>query len=357
MPGAVLRLDPGRLTEVLTRLYAAHGCATDEAATVARHLVMADLSGHGSHGSGLTPLYLGLMRQGSLVPNRRAERVPLAGDFLLFDGGFGFGQAVGLQVCDAVAAQVAARGVAVFGLRNVHHLGRLGEYGEYLARRGIVSATFTNVASRPMVAPFRGTTAVLGTNPVCIALPRPAADPVLLDFATATIAVGKVRVALESGAEVLDGALIDADGQPTRDPAVMYPPPGGRQGALVAMAGHKGAGLNLVCELFAACIDGAIIATLADPGPVVNSMVGMAFAGGTTAGAAAALEAAVRHYRTAPTRDGRPVLLPGDVEYATRAELRRLGLPMPAATWAAIAALAAEAGVGAATLRAAERRE
>lgn len=356
MPGAPIRLDPDRLTGVLTRLYAAHGCPPGEAATVARHLVMADLSGHPSHGSGLTPLYIEAIRQGGLVPGRRARRVPVAGDFLLFDGGGGFGQAVGLEVCAAVAAQVAARGVAVFGLRNVHHLGRLGEYGEGLARGGIVSATFTNVASRPMVAPFRGRTAVLGTNPVCIALPLPGGEPVLLDFATATIAVGKVRVALESGTEVAEGALLDADGRPTRDPAVMYPPPEGRQGALVAMGGYKGAGLNLVCELMAALIDGAIIAAGQDPGRIINSMVGMAFAGDTTAGAAAALAAAVRHYRAAPTQDGQPVLLPGEVEYRTRAELRRIGLPMPAPTWEAIAALAAAAGESGEALRAAERR-
>lgn len=352
---AMVRLDAGRLTAALAALYAACGSAPAEAAAVAEHLVMADLSGHPSHGSGLTPLYLAGIGRGTLVPNRLAERVATGGDFLLFDGRNGFGQSVGLQLCDAVAAQVATRGVAVFGLRNVHHLGRLGHYGEYLAARGVISATFTNVASRPMVAPYRGLGAVLGTNPVCVAIPRPGRAPVLLDFATSTIAIGKVRVALEAGREVPEGTLIDAAGRPTRDPAVMYPPAGQPQGALVAMAGHKGAGLNLVCELLAAAIAGATMQVRYDPGMIMNNMVGMAFAAGTAEGAGAALEAAITHYAASPVQEGAELLLPGDAEYASRARLGAEGRPMAAATWEAIVRAGLDRGLDEGMLRGAER--
>ncbi len=351
----IVHLDAVKLRECLAQLYNRAGCLQDEARAVADHLVAADLAGHPSHGSGLTPLYLAGIDRKTLIPNRTAEPVPTKGDFLLFDGQSGFGQSVGLQVCDAVAKQVDARGVAIFGLRNVHHLGRLGAYGEYLAQRGVISATFTNVASRPMVAAFNGRTAVLGTNPVCICIPRTDGPPVLLDFATSTIAVGKVRVALERGESTPAGALIDGNGRPTCNPAVMYPPPGDPPGALMPMAAHKGGGLNLICELLAACIAGATMDAEYGEGVILNNMVGMAFAAGSTEGAAKAIEAAISYYSASPMLEGHQLHLPGGPEIQSRAQLETEGIPMPRATWAKIVDLALAQGITEAEMRRAER--
>ena len=355
MSKAMIKLNPDLLIEVLTGLYLVYGSSDGEARAVAQHLVMADMSGHPSHGSGLTPLYLAGIEHGTLVPNRTAKRVSATGDFLLFDGANGYGQAVGLQVCDAVERQVKKRGVAVFGLRNVHHLGRLGDYAEYLADRGIISATFTNVASRPMVSSFRGSGPVLGTNPICIGIPRQDAASILLDFATSAIAIGKVRVALESGKQAPEGALIDGEGRPTRDPSVMYPEPGQKQGALVPMAAHKGAGLNLICELLAACINGATMDVKYVQGMIMNNMVGMAFSENVTGGTAASLEAAVLNYAASPMQEGQTLKLPGDAEYESRENLRLAGVPMPEATWDAIVKLGVAKGMAEADLRVAEQ--
>ena len=355
MTAEIVLLDAGVLRECLTQLYAGYGCKDKEASAVADHLVTADLSGHPSHGSGLTPLYVAGIQRGSLVPNRSAEPVPTKGDFLLFDGQSGFGQAIGLQVCDSVLERVEGRGIAVFGLRNVHHLGRLGAYGEYLAERAVISATFTNVVSRPMVAAFNGRGAVLGTNPICICIPRAVGPPVLLDFATSTIAVGKARVAFESGKPVPEGTLIDGDGRPTCNPGVMYPQPGEPQGALTPMAAHKGGGLNLICELLAACIAGATMDAEHEPGAIINSMVGMAFSAASADGAARALEAAIANYAASPMQAGHQMHLPGGPEVESRLQLERTGLPIPRATWEAIVGLAGSRGIAEARMRRAER--
>lgn len=342
MTTRIVHLHPERLTDVLRALFTAHGSSDQEADDISQHLVEADLAGHPSHGSGLTPNYVAGVMRGSIKVNRRAERIATKGSFLLFNGDGGFGQSVGLQVTDTVADAVAKRGTAVFGLRNVHHLGRIGTYGERLAAASAISALFVNVASRPMVAPFRGRTARLGTNPVCITIPRPASAPVVLDFATSTIAIGKVRVAMESGKPVPAGTLIDSAGNPTTDPAVMYADP---PGALTPMAGHKGAGLNIICELLAACIGGAIMKEDHEQGVILNNMVGMAFAAGTVSGAEAALEEAIAYFRASPTFDGEIAGLPGDVERESRVRHLKSGVPMPAATWEKIVELALSAGL------------
>lgn len=353
MSAPTVTLRPEPLVAALVRLFEACGSSRAEAEMVAGHLVESDLQGHPSHGIGLVPRYVDAVDAGTVVPNRRVTRVETTGDFLVFDAGHGYGQAVGLEMCERVAAAVAERGSVVFALRNAHHLGRLGAYGEALARRGIASVTFTNVSSRAMVAPYGGRTAVLGTNPIAIAIPRQGEPPIVLDFATSTVAVGKVRVAYETGRPVAEGILLDADGRPTTDPSVMYPPPGQPTGAVTAMAEHKGGGLNLVCELFAAMIGGATMVDVENE-RIVNSTVGMAFATEALPGAGAALEAAVANVLAAPTREGATIRLPGTIERERKAVLAETGIPLARATWQAIVDRAVRRGLDAAIFHAAE---
>ena len=85
-------------------------------------------------------------------------------------------------------------GVVLMTLRNAHHLGRIGAYGEQGIDGGLVSLHFVNVSGhRPLVAPFGGREAVYSTNPICIAVPGTAStEPVILDMATSRVAFNKV---------------------------------------------------------------------------------------------------------------------------------------------------------------------
>src|SRR5262249_57604019 len=110
-------------------------------------------------------------------------------------------------------------------IRKAHPNGRTGPYGELCAAAGLVSLNSVNITDqRPAVAPWRGSDGRFGTNPLCIALPGPAPDrPIIADMATSRIAMGKVRVARNKGEQVAPGTLLDAHGQPTTDPPVLYP--------------------------------------------------------------------------------------------------------------------------------------
>ncbi len=341
-----VRLLPAALEQALAALFAAEGCGDAEAGAIANHLVGADLAGHPSHGSSLTPIYLANLRAGLVRPGQRPEAVATGNDFLLFDGGRGFGQWVGSQAIDRVTEVVAARGTAIFALRDVHHLGRIGAYGERLAQQGIVSALFVNTVSRPIVAPHGGAEARMGTNPVCITVPR-GETPVVLDFATSAIAVGKARVAMEAGEALPPGVAIDAAGQPTTDPGQLYASP---SGALLPLGGYKGWGLNVVCELLSACIGGSIMAGERPAGMVSNNLIGMAFK--LDQRAATPLEETITYCLETRPMAGDVVRLPGDPERASRVKLQAAGLPMAAATWASIAELCRAAGLAPALLAA-----
>ena len=113
------------------------------------------------------------------------------------DGGFGFGQVIGREACDMAIERVRQTGVVCLGVRNAHHLGRIGHYGERCAEAGLVSVHFVNVVGHePQVSPFAGRERRMTTNPFCVAIPRGAEQaPLVLDMATSAIALGKVRVA------------------------------------------------------------------------------------------------------------------------------------------------------------------
>jgi uncharacterized oxidoreductase len=150
-----------------------------------------------------------------------------------------------------------SHGVCVMGLKNSHHLGRVGHWAEQAIAAGMASIHFTNAVSNPpMVAPYGGAQGRFLTNPFTVGIPRRGAEPILLDFATSAIAHGKVRVAYNKKVPVPAGSLIDVNGEPTTDPAVMFEPPEGPHGALVPFAAHKGYALAMVCELLGAALTG-----------------------------------------------------------------------------------------------------
>jgi hydroxycarboxylate dehydrogenase B len=106
----------------------------------------------------------------------------------------------------------------------------------------------------PLVAPFRGSDARYGTNPLCLVMPgTDRTEELLLDMATSRSALGKARIAMNSGVLAPEGSLLDSTGKPTRDPSVMFKQP---PGALVAFGEHKGYGLGLFCELLAGVLTG-----------------------------------------------------------------------------------------------------
>jgi len=77
----------------------------------------------------------------------------------------------------AVQYMFAGIGVAVLGLANSHHIGRIGAWAEQCLAAGLVSIHFVNVISEPIVAPFGGSDGRFVTNPMCVGIPMGAGAP------------------------------------------------------------------------------------------------------------------------------------------------------------------------------------
>ena len=240
-------------------------------------------------------------------------------------------------------------------LRNAGHIGRVGDWAEMAAAEGLVSVHFVNAAGSLLVAPYGGVEKRLSTAPYCVGIPRVGQDPIVLDFATSIVAEGKVLVASRGGKKLPKGALIDADGTLSEDPAVLYGPHSAEgprdhtkgSGAIRAFGEHKGSGLAFICEL----LGGALTGTGATSGDrrFANGMLAF-YVDPKVIDTSNFFDGEISRYTdfiraTKPVAGVDSVLIPGDTERKTRADRTKNGVPLPDDTWAAIVNTAREVGV------------
>ncbi len=330
-----------RLQAGTIEVFRAAGSEAREAQLIAEHLVEANLRGHDSHGVGVVPMYLRGLRGRGLVLNQQLKVSLDTGAMLICDAGQGAGQVMAHDAMALGIARARDEGSAIVSLRNSHHVGRIGHWAEQCAAAGMVSLHFVNVVAGAIVAPFGGTKARLGTNPFAAAFPRKDAPPVVVDFATSTLASGKVRVAHNKGVALPPGVLLDNKGQPTTDPGKLFESP---PGALTTFGEHKGWGLMLACELLGAALVGGPTQHRALGGrAVINSMFSVIVSPdrlGTDGPFTQELEAVLGWVTS---EDG--VKLPGEPEREMRAERIADGIPIDASTLDQLEAAARDVGL------------
>ena len=350
------RYGHGNLRQAIAAVFRAGKADEATARTVADMLVDANLSGHDSHGIQMVSYYVDCLNNGTLDPAGRAELVLDGGAVLRFDGHMGFGAVVGAATMEAGIARAGAHGIALVATANSHHLGRIGHWAETCLQAGLVSLHFVNVhGHQPLVAPWGGIRARMGTNPFCAAVP--ATDrhpPFVLDFATSKIAFGKVHVANDKGIPLPAGAMIDAEGRPTLEPATMIPDATG--GALLTMGEHKGFGLSILCELLGGALTGGganrperIVQETTTNG-MLSILIDPAALGGFGA-IAGEIDALYDFVLSSPPVAGTDsVILAGEPERRARAERLEAGIPLADQAWANFVAAGGRVGVAAATL-------
>lgn len=327
-------LEEPKLRQMVKAMFASAGSNPHECEIVANHLIEANLRGHDSHGVGMIPIYLANALSGEMKLNHHPRLVLDQGNMLIFDGELGLGQTNATEVIDQAIERAKATGSCVMALRNSHHIGRIGHWSEQCAAQGLVSLHFVNVVSKPAVAPFGGLASRVGTNPISIGIPRRDAPPVIVDFATSELAVGKIRVAYNKGVPVQPGALIDGNGEPTTNPAALFEEP---FGALTSFGQHKGWALAFACEALAAALSGG----KAQCSPktrdaVINSLFSVVVSPekmGTQDNYFSELEQFIHWVQLPPEGRDPTVLLPGDPERAKRADRLAHGIPVDATTW------------------------
>lgn len=326
----------------LTRsILAAAGTPPDLASTVAESLVGANLAGHDSHGVMRLLSYVGFVRAGHVRPAARPEVVRQRQATAIVDGRWGWGQPAARLATDTAMALATEHGIGAVTVQHCNHIGRLGEYVERITRAGMMGLALCNAG--PVVVPYGGRDRRLGTNPIAWAAPTAEPEqPIVLDFATAAVAEGKLRVAVAKGQQIAPQMIVDAQGHPSTTPDDFY-----AGGALLPFGGHKGYALSVMVELLAGALSGAAPSCL----PEYDGSNGTVIVAVNIADFRP-LEGFVdqsQRLRTAmtdsqPAEGFRTVSLPGDPEATARQQRLESGIPLPAQTWRDLVELAAQLG-------------
>ncbi len=344
-------IRPENLQAAIAAILEAAGCASAEADLVAEHMIGANLAGHDSHGAGLIPLYIEHLQNGLIKPGQHAEVVRDDGAILVIEGHMGFGQVIAREATELAIDRAREAGVCVAALRNSHHIGRVGAWGEMCAEAGFVSIHYVNVVGNRsnFVAPFAGAERRFATNPYCCAIPAgEGEEPLVLDMATSKIAFGKVRLAAIRGEQLEPETIIDAEGRPSVDAGIMHPE---LKGALLPFGGYKGYGLALVCELLAGALSGHGTVQPQTPrdDAITNNMLSIVIDPARLVDGnwfESEVRAFIAYIRaTRPADKDTPVLIPGDPERARRRAREETGVPMPDAVWENILQAADMAGL------------
>lgn len=350
----MIRVRHDELTVLVAAMMRSAGSDEGEARAVAENLVEANLMGHDSHGVGLAPRYMAHALAGTMTPGAKATVVTDDGAYLLVEGNMGYGQTIGAETMRLAIDKARRTGSAIVGLRNVHHLGRIGAWGEMCARAGFISIHYVNATGhKPYVAPWGGYEARYSTNPYCTAIPATGNTPMMvLDMATSRVAQGKVRVAHYAGTRMpMEDALVGPNGRPTSDPGVVFRDP---MGAMLSFGQHKGYGLALVCDLLAGGLPGGGTARpeLATGETIRNNMLTIVIDPARFASGAAfsgEFDSLVEYVKSGQPAEGFDrIRVPGDPERESMDERRRTGVPIDPNTWAEMKAAGCDNGMDAA---------
>ena len=237
------------LTEFCVAALMSTGVSATDSQTTASALVTTDAMGVFTHGTKLLAGYLNKLNGGGYRPNAVPMVDRQGPGWAIIDGKSALGQ-VGSEFAMRTAIEKArSTGIAYVGLRNTGHIGAAGYYAAQAAQQGLIGMVTGN--DIPSVAAPGSRGPVLGSNPIAYGVPVQDSDPVLLDMATAAVAGGKVYAAHQRGETIPATWLIDEDGLPTTD-GRLYP----QRAALAPMAGHKGYGFGLWCEILSAILPG-----------------------------------------------------------------------------------------------------
>jgi LDH2 family malate/lactate/ureidoglycolate dehydrogenase len=234
-------VDAHRLSAAVAAIFVAAGIRQEDAAIVAEDLVAADLEGVASHGVMLIPMYVERIAKGSVSRKSAGEVVSDRGCAIVVDADNALGQLTARQALKLAVARAQEIGMAAVAVRNGFHFGTAGRYARMMAAENCVGIVLSN--TRPLMPAPGGAEAMVGNNPIAIALPSAGVFPVEVDMALSATAMGKIRLAAAAGESIPADWAIDSEGRPTTDPAAAI------KGMLLPAAGPKGFGLAFVIDL------------------------------------------------------------------------------------------------------------
>ncbi len=347
------RCDAEALRGFTQRVLTTLGVPPADARIAADVFVEGDLRGFDSHGVARLPWVVRRIRLGLIAvePEIRIEwRTASSGHC---DGGNGLGMVVGHRAMTACIERAQRTGVAFLAVSGSNHFGIAGYYSSMAIPLRMIGIALSNAS--PRVVPTGGTTGILGTNPLSVAIPRQGGDPFILDMSTSAVSSGKIDVKLRKGETIPEGwvypsvePFLDATGVVPM--SVLQYPLGGK----AETGGYKGFGLGLLVDILSGILSGANFGSRlsASQTPGTTSNMGHFFGALQVAGFRQEqdfeedLAALIRDVTSSPLEAGTPrILIPGEPEMVRRRDFERAGVPVLPAVAEKLRQIAGDLGI------------
>jgi L-2-hydroxycarboxylate dehydrogenase (NAD+) len=335
------------------------GCPEKEASTAATVLLSADLRGIDSHGIARLIGYVRLWeaKRVNATPDIRIIHETLS--TAVVDGDSGLGLVVAPFAMRVAIEKAQHVGTGWVSVQNSNHFGIAGCHALMAVAKDMIGIAMTNASA--LVAPTFSIERMLGTNPICVAVPAGEEPAFVADLATTTAANGKLEILQRKNEEAPYGWIQDKNGSPSTDPHELK-----KGGALLPLGGdrehgsHKGYALGAVVDIFSAVLSGANYGPWVPPFPAYVPMpTGMPgkgighFFGAMRIDAFRSAQAFkddmdkwIRRFRSATPVPGQAkVLIPGDPEREAEAIRRKKGIPVVASVVGELKDLAVKLGV------------
>jgi LDH2 family malate/lactate/ureidoglycolate dehydrogenase len=341
------------LIALVENVFVAMGCPQDQAKTGAMALVSADLRGIDSHGVARLSGYVRLWEAKRVNAAPRIAIIHETPSTAVMDGDQGLGLVVAPAAMDVAISKAAQVGTGWVSVGNSNHFGIAAFHAMRALEKDMIGIVMTNASA--LVAPTFSKERMLGTNPICVAVPSGDEPPFVADMATTTAANGKLEMLQRKQLEAPLGWIQDAEGNQVTDAHALK-----NGGALLPLGGnreqgsHKGYALGSIVDIFSAVLSGANFGPWVPPFPAYVPMpdnqpgkgVGHFFgamridAFRKSEDFKRDMDLWIRRFRAAePITADQPVLIPGDPERAMEQHRRMHGIPLLEVVWQDLATI------------------
>jgi len=318
------------------------GCSPEHAKLATETLISADLRGIDSHGVARLSGYIRLWEAKRINAIPDIKVIHETPSTAVVDGDSGLGLVVGNYAMDVAIKKAEAVGTGWVSVCNSNHFGIAAHHAMKALEKDMIGIVMTNASA--LVAPTFSRERMLGTNPICVAVPAGSEPPFVADLATTTAANGKLEILQRTGKDAPLGWIQDSMGQPVSDSHALK-----NGGALLPLGGdrehgsHKGYALGAIVDIFSGVLSGANFGPWVPPFPAYVPMpenqpgkgIGH-FIGAMRIDAfrtAAAFKKDMdlwisRFRQAAPVNANVPVIIPGDPERLMSVRRMAEGIPL-----------------------------
>ena len=318
------------------------GCSKEDAALASKCLLSADLRGIDSHGIARLGGYVRLWEAKRANTTPHIKVIHETPSTAVVDGDGGLGLVVAPFAMKIAIEKAKNVGTGWVSVQHSNHFGIAGHHAMMALDNDMIGIAMTNAS--PLVSPTFSTERLLGTNPICVAIPAGAEPPFVADLATTTAANGKLEILQRKNLEAPTGWIQDKYGESSVNPHELK-----SGGALLPLGGdkehgsHKGYALGAIVDIFSAILSGANYGPWVPPFPAFMPMpeqmpgkgIGHFFGAMRIDAFRPAdefkqhMDNWIQRFRSAaPVAGQEQVLIPGDPEREMEAERIERGIPL-----------------------------